>query len=94
MRGVGAFRVIPANDLRDTFDKPFDPRHGQLWHLREAGLVQTVRIDRDNTVVTLTREGRDLLESRRWDKEHDCAVLLHDRVDSLCCRCCGPPLRT
>ena len=68
---VGAFRVIPANDLRDTFDKPLDARHGELWHLREAGLVQTVRIDRDTTVVTLTREGRDLLESRRWDREPD-----------------------
>ena len=34
--------------------------------LRESQqLVQTVRFDRDHTVVTLTREGRDLLESRR-----------------------------
>ena len=71
LSSVGAFRVIPASDLRDTFDKPLDPRHGELWHLRESGLVQTVRIDRDTTVVTLTREGRNLLESRRWDKEHD-----------------------
>ena len=71
LSSVGAFRVIPANDLRDTFDKPLDPRHGELWHLREAGLVQTVRIDRDHTVVALTREGRDLLESRRWDREPD-----------------------
>ena len=74
LSSVGAFRVIPASDLRDTFDKPLDPRHGELWHLREAGLVQTVRIDRDNTVVTLTREGRDLLESRRRDKEHGRAI--------------------
>lgn len=71
LSSVGAFRVIPASDLRDTFDKPLEPRHGELWHLREAGLVQTVRIDRDHTVVTLTREGRDLLESRRWDREPD-----------------------
>ncbi len=71
LSAVGAFRVIPANDLRDTFDKSLDPRHGELWHLREAGLVQTVRIDRDHTVVTLTREGRDLLESCRWDREPD-----------------------
>jgi hypothetical protein len=66
---VGAFRAIPANELRDTFDRPLDPRHGELWHLREAGLVQTVRLDRDRMVVTLTKEGRDLLESRRLD--HD-----------------------
>ena len=44
-----------------------DPRQGELWHLRESGLVQTVRLDRDTTVVTLTKEGRDLLESRRRD---------------------------
>jgi hypothetical protein len=45
------------NDLRDAFDRPLDPRHGELWHLRESGLVQTVRLDRDTTVVTLTKEG-------------------------------------
>src|ERR1700724_3456474 len=62
---VGAFRVVPANDLRDKFDQSLDPRHGELWHLRESGLVHTVPLDRDTTVVTLTKEGRDLLESRR-----------------------------
>lgn len=64
---VGAFRVVPADDLRDAYGEPLDPRHGELCHLRESGLVQTVRLDRDTTVVTLTREGRDLLESRRMD---------------------------
>src|SRR5260370_40090275 len=29
---VGAFRVVPASDLRDTFDLPLDPRHGEVWH--------------------------------------------------------------
>jgi hypothetical protein len=65
LSSVGAFRVARADDLRDTFNKPLDPRHGELWHLRESGLVETVRIDRDTTVVALTKEGRDLLESRR-----------------------------
>jgi hypothetical protein len=65
LTSVGAFRVARADDLRDTFDKPLDPRHGELWHLRKSGLVQTVRIDRDTTVVALTKEGRDLLEARR-----------------------------
>jgi hypothetical protein len=55
---VGAFRAVPAQELRDAFDRPLDPRHGELWHLRESGLVQTVRLDRDNRVVTLTTEGR------------------------------------
>ena len=65
---VGAFRAVPARELRDAHDRPLDPRHSELWHLRDAGLVQTVRLDRDNVVVTLTREGRDLLESRRLDE--------------------------
>ncbi len=67
LASVGAFRVIPADDLRDTFDKPLDPRHGELWHLREAGLVQTVRVGRDISAVTLTKEGHDLLEGHRRD---------------------------
>jgi hypothetical protein len=37
---VGAFRAVPASDLRDSFDQPLDPRHGELWHLRDSGLVQ------------------------------------------------------
>lgn len=65
---VGAFRAVRAADLRDASDRPLDPRHGELWHLRESGLVHTVRMDRDNTVVTLTKEGRDLLEARRLDE--------------------------
>lgn len=70
---VGAFGVVPTDDLRDTFDRSLDPRHGELWHLRESGLVQTVRIDRDRTVVTLTREGLELLEDarRRYDDSRD-----------------------
>jgi hypothetical protein len=69
LSSVGAFRVARADDLRDTFNKPLDPRHGDLWHLRESGLVQTVRIDRDTTVVALTKEGRDLLEACRLDRD-------------------------
>ncbi len=52
LASVGAFRVVPAADLRDSFNKPLDPRHGELWHLRDAGLVQTVRLDRDTSVIT------------------------------------------
>jgi hypothetical protein len=66
---VGAFRVVPANDLRDKFDHSLDPRNGELWHLRESGLVNTVRLDPDTTVVTLTKEGRNLLESTRHNRD-------------------------
>lgn len=61
---VGAFRVVPADDLRDAYGEALDPRNGELWHLRESGLVQAHRLDRDTAVVTLTRQGRELLDSR------------------------------
>lgn len=80
LASVGAFRVVPANDLRDSFNKPLDPRRGDLWHLRESRLVQTVRLDRDTSVVTLTRDGRDLLESRRLDEESPHRQTFHHGV--------------
>ena len=68
---VGSFRVASTRDLRDGRDRALDPRSGDLRHLREQGLVETVRVPgfRDHAVV-LTREGRRLLESHR-DREHD-----------------------
>lgn len=77
---VGAFRVVPANDLRDKFDQSLDPRHGELWHLRDSGLVETVRLDRDTSAVTLTKEGRDLLESRRRDSDSPDGQAFHHGV--------------
>ena len=41
---VGAFRVVPASNLRDHCGAPADPRSGDLRNLREQGLVDTVRI--------------------------------------------------
>jgi hypothetical protein len=77
---VGAFRVVPANDLRDKFDQSLDPRHGELWHLRDSGLVETVRLDRDTTAVTLTKAGRDLLESSRRDSDSPDRQAFHHGV--------------
>ena len=37
---VGAFRVVPARDLRDHSGREADPRSGDLRHLREQGLVE------------------------------------------------------
>ena len=68
---VGSFRVVSARDLRDHNDRPADPRQGDLRHLREQGLVQTVRLDgRRDVAVVLTDRGRDLLESHR-DRGHE-----------------------
>jgi len=63
---VGAFRVVSSRDLRDHHDRPADPRSGDLRHLREQRLVETTRVpgSRDHA-VSLTREGRSLLESHR-----------------------------
>jgi hypothetical protein len=63
---VGSFRVVSARDLRDHNDRAADPRQGDLRHLREQGLVQTVRLDgRRDVAVVLTDRGRDVLESHR-----------------------------
>jgi hypothetical protein len=63
---VGAFRVVSSRDLHDNRDRPLDPRSSDLRHLREQGLVQVTRLagSRDYA-VSLTREGRSLLESHR-----------------------------
>ena len=65
---VGAFRVVPASQLRDHSGAPTDPRSGDLRNLREQELVETVRIPgrRDHAVV-LTKAGRELLERHRGD---------------------------
>src|SRR5688500_3171534 len=39
---IGAFRVVPADDLRDDGGRMGDVRHGDLERLRSAGLIQTV----------------------------------------------------
>jgi hypothetical protein len=63
---VGAFRVVSSRDLHDNRDRPLDPRSSDLRHLREQGLVEVTRLagSRDYA-VSLTREGRSLLESHR-----------------------------
>jgi DNA-binding MarR family transcriptional regulator len=65
---VGAFRVVPASDLRDAADRPAHVRDGDLRSLREQGLVHTVPLvtrGERTTIVTLTREGRALLDDAR-----------------------------
>ena len=66
---IGAFRVVPADDLRDDHGRPGDVRHGDLERLRSAGLIRTVApLDREGgrtVIVALTERGRELLESHR-----------------------------
>ena len=69
---VGSFRVVSSRDLRDGRDRELNSRSGDLRHLREQGLVETVRVagTRDHAVV-LTKEGRALLESHRDPRDRD-----------------------
>src|SRR5262249_3825414 len=74
---VGAFRVVSSRDLRDAHDRGLDPRNGELRHLREQRLVETVRMpgSRDHAIA-LSREGRGLLEAHRRD--YDTRQTFHD----------------
>jgi hypothetical protein len=68
---VGAFRVVPAGDLRDVHDKALEPNRGDLYNLRKSGLVQTIpALGRDRALVVLTERGRALLEANRRET-HD-----------------------
>src|SRR5688572_5607594 len=68
---VGAFRVVPAGDLRDGQDRPLDPHRGDLRHLKDSGLVETIpAIGEDRALVVLTERGRDVLERHRWSNVH------------------------
>lgn len=65
---VGAFRVVPARDLREPSDRSGEASARDLRHLREAELIRTMPyvIDRHRTtLVTLTDRGRDVLEAAR-----------------------------
>jgi hypothetical protein len=70
---LGAFRVVPLDDLADDRG-PADLSHGDLAHLRTAGLIQVVApLDRERgmtNVLTLTESGRDLLERHRHGDRH------------------------
>ena len=68
---VGAFRVVPAGDLRDGRDRPLDPHSGDLRHLRDQVLAETIpTIGDDRALVVLTERGRDVLERNRWSSVH------------------------
>jgi len=72
LAAVGVFRVVSSRDLGDHHDRPADPPSGDLRHLREQGLIETVRRPGSREhVVTLTKGGRSLLE-HHWarDGEH------------------------
>jgi hypothetical protein len=75
---VGAFRVVSSRDLRDHHDRPLDTRSGDLRHLREQRLVESVRVPGSREhAVALTREGRSLLEHHRDRHQGDRQTFWH-----------------
>ena len=63
LAAVGAFRVVPEHDL--------DIDHETLDHLRDEGLVDVVDLGDDERGVTLTKDGRDLLDSHSLDRDDE-----------------------
>ena len=65
---VGAFRVVPANDLREPNPRTPTRPARDLERLRNLGLVNTTPYVLGQTrasLVTLTKDGRTLLEQNR-----------------------------
>lgn len=61
LAAVGAFRVVPGHDL--------DTDHDTVEHLRGEGLVETVDLGDGERGLTLTREGRDLLDAHSLTRD-------------------------
>ncbi len=71
---VGAFRVVPAEDLRRAAGMRARPVQEDIYRLRQAGLVRTLPHlvgHRRTTLVALTERGRDVLETHRLGREPD-----------------------
>jgi hypothetical protein len=80
---VGAFRVVPAGDLRGANGKPLDPRSGEHKHLKREGLAQTIPVGgRERALVVLADKGRERLESHRRDRDRS-AEGEPERCDNL-----------
>ena len=68
MATIGAFRVVPASELRDDAGRPGDLWHGDLDRLRTEGLIRSVAPtgrEASSTLVALTERGREVLEANR-----------------------------
>jgi DNA-binding MarR family transcriptional regulator len=60
---VGAFRVVSERDLREPRGSA-----GDLRHLEDQGLIQRVPLNERERAVTLTRDGRGLLERHQGSR--------------------------
>jgi DNA-binding PadR family transcriptional regulator len=65
---IGAFRVIAESDLHDIRADDESSRR-TLDRLEDEGLTRSSPLSADDRVVTLTDEGRDLLEANRHERD-------------------------
>lgn len=72
LAAVGTFRVVLEQDL--------DTDHDTVRHLRDEGLVETVDLSGHERGLTLTKEGRDLLDSHRRERDSGAAQAFHAGV--------------
>jgi len=72
LAAVGAFRIVPERDL--------DVPDNTLEHLRDQRLVESVELGDDERGLTLTTEGRDLLESHSRERDGEPSQLFHAGV--------------
>jgi hypothetical protein len=73
LAAVGSFRLVPEQDL--------DTDHDTLRHLRDEGLVDTVDLGGDERALTLTKEGRDLLDSHTLERDGGTPQAFHAGVN-------------
>jgi hypothetical protein len=67
---IGAFRVVAERDLCESRGE-LETREPDVRHLRDEKLVDVVRLDSRDRVLTLTERGHHLLESHRRDRDDD-----------------------
>jgi hypothetical protein len=72
LAAVGTFRVVPEQDL--------DRGHDTLRHLRNEGLVESVDLAGHERGLTLTKEGRDLLDSHTLGRDGGTEQAFHAGV--------------
>lgn len=72
LAAVGTFRIVPEQAL--------ETGHDTLRHLRDEGLVETVDLGRDERGLTLTKEGRDLLNSHTLERHGGTQQAFHAGV--------------
>jgi hypothetical protein len=65
---VGAFRVVAERDIASSRDDPSHPSRS-LAHLHDQKLVRFVSLDGRDRAVTLTKNGRHLLEAHRRHRD-------------------------